>query len=155
MIHNFSKKSLNLFRLQPKTIQLCRPMPEMNPAKMSSFYEEMEAKPKDVGFSYIFYKNSASCHFRSLKQEIIYQLTFLCFRQNSSSCKKSHTSFTCHISWFSISVILLFFVWFKWNYRQSFSFWEEDIKNASLSFSLAITVSALWPFEIFNNFVIF
>ena len=29
----------------------------MNPEKMSRFYEEMKAKPKDIGFSfYILYK---------------------------------------------------------------------------------------------------
>ena len=32
-------------------------MPEMNPEKMSRIYEEMKAKPKDIGFSfYILYK---------------------------------------------------------------------------------------------------
>ena len=45
------QKSLNLIRLQPKTNQLCRPVPEMNPEKLSRIYEEMKAKPKNAGFS--------------------------------------------------------------------------------------------------------
>ena len=121
------QKSLNLIRLQPKTIQLCRPVPEMNPEKMSRIYEEMKAKPKDIGFSfYILYKFGILV-FPLFETSTLIWIYLLINYLMIWYLTKIHHLVQSHIRVilviilnFLFSVTFLFFVRFWWNLRYCF-----------------------------------